>query len=126
MGAPLNALNIYIQKYILIYGILEDLMIHSFDNESGSFTWDLQKESLNVLRHGIDFAEASQAFFDPHCLILEDDPHSMDESRYYCVGNVMGKIVTVRFTYREGRIRIFGAGYWRKWRKIYETKNSLR
>jgi hypothetical protein len=33
--------------------------------------------------------------------------------------------VTVRFTYREGVIRIYGAGYWRKGRKIYEEANHL-
>lgn len=32
--------------------------------------------------------------------------------------------MTVRFTYRERRIRIFGAGYWRKGKRIYE-KNKI-
>jgi hypothetical protein len=32
--------------------------------------------------------------------------------------------MTVRFTYRKGRIRIFGAGYWRKGKKIYEQQNG--
>jgi hypothetical protein len=32
-------------------------------------------------------------------------------------------IITVRFTYRYGKIRIFGAGYWRKGKKEYEKKN---
>lgn len=31
--------------------------------------------------------------------------------------------MTVRFTYREGRIRIFGAGYWRKGKSVYEQPN---
>jgi hypothetical protein len=31
--------------------------------------------------------------------------------------------MTVRFTYRAGVIRIFGAGYWRKGKKIYEREN---
>ena len=34
-------------------------------------------------------------------------------------------IITVRFTYREGKVRIFGAGYWRKGRKRYEQQNNL-
>jgi hypothetical protein len=33
--------------------------------------------------------------------------------------------VTVRFTLREGVIRIYGAGYWRKGKKIYEEANQL-
>jgi uncharacterized protein len=31
--------------------------------------------------------------------------------------------MTVRFTYREAHIRIFGAGYWRKGKRIYEQQN---
>jgi len=35
-------------------------------------------------------------------------------------------VVTVRFTYREGVIRIIGAGLWRKGRGIYERENQAR
>ena len=47
--------------------------------------------------------------------------------RYYCFGlNREGDgILTVRFTYRAARIRIIGAGYWRKGKKIYDEANSL-
>ncbi len=31
--------------------------------------------------------------------------------------------MTVRFTYRAGRIRIFGASYWWKGKRIYEQQN---
>ena len=34
-------------------------------------------------------------------------------------------ILTVRFTYRNQRIRIIGAGYWRRGKKIYEQTNSI-
>ena len=33
---------------------------------------------------------------------------------------IKNKICTVRFTYRNGCIRIFGAGYWRQGKKDYE------
>jgi hypothetical protein len=33
--------------------------------------------------------------------------------------------MTVRFTYRGNTIRIIGAGYWRKGKKIYETSNKV-
>jgi hypothetical protein len=32
--------------------------------------------------------------------------------------------MTMRFTWREGRIRIFGAGYWRKGKTIYEQQSG--
>ncbi len=40
-----------------------------------------------------------------------------------CFGIVEGNVLTVRFTWRAGRIRIIGAGYWRKGRKAYEEAN---
>ena len=101
-------------------------MIEFFEFQSGVFVWNLRKEANNVLRHGMNFSEASLAFQDRRRLILEDQIHSAEERRYFCVGEVMGRVATVRFTYREGRIRIFGAGYWRKWRKLYEEKKALR
>ena len=38
---------------------------------------------------------------------------------------VEGEVLTVRFTHREDVIRIFGAGYWRKGRILYEQENPL-
>jgi uncharacterized protein len=64
------------------------------------------------------------AFFDPRRVIAEDLAHGGGERRYYCFGVVDGGVMAVRFTYRDGSIRIFGAGYWRKGQKIYEQQNS--
>lgn len=69
------------------------------------------------------FADAQRAFFDPCRVIAEDGGHSETEPRYFCFGIVDGGVMTVRFTHRGGRIRIFGAGYWRKGKKIYEDEN---
>ena len=49
---------------------------------------------------------------------------SQIEERYYCIGNVGGDILTVRFTHRHNTIRIIGAGYWRKGRELYEEQNE--
>ena len=77
----------------------------------------------NRTKHGVSFAAAQAAFFDPRRIIAEDLKHSGAEPRYFCFGVVTGGVMTVRFTYRAGRIRIFGAGYWRKGRRIYEQQN---
>ncbi|MBF0469468.1 MAG: BrnT family toxin [Desulfamplus sp.] len=55
-------------------------------------------------------------------IILEDLEHSTDEKRFYCLGRVSDGILTVRFTYRSDKIRIFDAGYWRKGKKTEEFK----
>jgi uncharacterized DUF497 family protein len=88
-----------------------------------SFEWDHAKDRLNRTKHGVSFALAQNAFFDPHRVIAEDLEHSGEEPRYFCFGMVAGAVVTVRFTYRANRIRIFGAGYWRKGKQIYEQQN---
>jgi hypothetical protein len=41
------------------------------------------------------------------------------------IGRAGDGIMTVRFTYRGNVIRIYGAGYWRKGRKIYEEQNKI-
>jgi hypothetical protein len=88
-----------------------------------SFEWDDAKDRANRLKHGVSFAQAQAAFFDPRRVIAEDLDRSGAESRYFCFGVVGGGVMTVRFTRRGGRIRIFGAGYWRKGKRIYEQQN---
>ena len=87
------------------------------------FDWDEDKNKENISKHKVSFYFAQYAFADPNRIILEDLKHSQKENRYYCIGKVNSGIMTVRFTYRNNIIRIFGAGYWRKGKKIYEEKN---
>jgi len=68
---------------------------------------------------------AQYAFADPHRVIAEDLAHGETEKRYFCFVEVEGGILTVRFNYRVGVIRIFGAGYWRKGKAIYESENKI-
>ena len=92
-----------------------------------SFEWDDKKDGENQLKHGVSFSEAQFAFFDENRVIAEDLGHSDKEKRYYCFGydQTFEGILTVRFTYRKNCIRIFGAGYWRKGKKIYEQENKI-
>jgi uncharacterized DUF497 family protein len=65
-------------------------------------------------------------FLDPRRVIAEDLDHSAGEPRYFCFGRVDDAVMTVRFTYPAGKIRIFGAGYWRKGKAIYEKANRKK
>jgi uncharacterized protein len=47
------------------------------------------------------------------------------EERFFCFGKVEGGVLTVRFTYRNSLIRIFGADFWRKGKQIYDKENNL-
>ena len=89
------------------------------------FEWDPAKDRANQAKHGVAFTRAQYAFADPRRVIAEDIAHSQREQRYYCFGEVDGGIMTVRFTWRDSVIRIFGAGYWRKGKAIYEQQNPL-
>lgn len=73
---------------------------------------------------GYLFFDAQKAFLDPNRIIAEDAKHSKAEKRYYCFGQVNEAVMTVCFTYKAHKIRIFGAGYWRKGRKIYEKAQN--
>lgn len=89
------------------------------------FEWDSKKDHENQQKHGVSFESAQYAFADPHRIIAEDLNHSDDEIRYYCFGKSGDGILTVRFTYRNNVIRIFGVGYWRKGKAIYEHENKI-
>ena len=84
--------------------------------------WDPLKDRENQRKHGVPFEVAQYAFADPDRVIAEDLTHSQEEQRFFCFGRVGEGVMTVRFTVRGSTIRIFGAGYWRKGKKIYEDK----
>jgi len=89
------------------------------------FEWDPKKDTENSTKHGVPFALAQRVFGDPWRVIVHDPNHSQEENRFYCFGWVGEGVITVRFTYRMNVIRILGAGYWRKGRKIYEAQNKI-
>ncbi len=92
------------------------------------FEWDETKNLGNIEKHGVSFFEAQHAFLDGNRVIAKDLTHSDTEDRFYCFGKDQeGEgILTVRFTYRNQRIRIIGAGYWRRGKKIYEQNNPVQ
>ena len=89
------------------------------------FEWDSEKDTENQTKHGVAFATAQRAFADPNRVIAEHLSHSARETRYYCFGRVEGGVLTVRFTFRDNIVRIFGAGYWRRGKATYERQNQI-
>ncbi|MCH7742438.1 MAG: BrnT family toxin [Proteobacteria bacterium] len=93
---------------------------------SGKFDWNPKKDIANQKKHGVSFSKAQYAFADPNRVIAKDISHSTArEQRFFCFGDLGDGIVTVRFTYRRNVIRIFGAGYWRKGKRVYERKKKI-
>ncbi|WPX99779.1 BrnT family toxin (plasmid) [Candidatus Megaera polyxenophila] len=90
-----------------------------------TFEWDEEKNRINIEKHQVSFYKAQEVFYDLNRIILKDIEHSNNEDRFFCLGKVEQHILTVRFTIRGYSIRILGAGYWRKGRKIYDKENQV-
>ncbi|MBW7858336.1 MAG: BrnT family toxin [Leptonema sp. (in: Bacteria)] len=90
------------------------------------FEWDEIKNKSNIIKHKISFEEAQYAFADTKRVIAIDHKHSTNaEIRYFCYGMLDDRVITVRFTYRAHKIRIFGAGYWREgYEKYFKEKRK--
>lgn len=119
-------LEVYVRKagVVRICLLWVYLYIKHAYNLCMKFEWDDGKDKANREKHGVSFAIARQAFADPSRIILEDVAHSKTERRFFCIGMVMGRVCTVRFTMRGPSCRIFGAGYWRSGRKLYEREKK--
>ena len=89
------------------------------------FEWDEAKNEYNQKAHKISFEYSQRVFLDPKRLIAKDEAQSKTEERLFCIGKIDNKIITARFTYRNEKIRILGAGFWRKGRKAYEKENRI-
>ena len=50
--------------------------------------WDIQKNSLNIKKHHINFKDAARIFFDENRVEIYDSLHSELEDRYITIGMV--------------------------------------
>jgi uncharacterized DUF497 family protein len=84
------------------------------------FEWDPGKAVVNLAKHGIDFADATEVLFDAMAITLPDEER--DEERFVTSGrDAFSRILVVIHTWREDRIRIISARRaTRRERKHYE------
>jgi uncharacterized DUF497 family protein len=77
------------------------------------FEWDIEKEKVNIQKHGISFKTAELVFDDENRLEIFDEIHSDYEDRYITIGMIgeVAMIVMVSYTMRndESTIRIISA-----------------
>ncbi|MGM4966720.1 BrnT family toxin [Tardiphaga sp. 1201_B9_N1_1] len=87
-------------------------MTEKFDRESISgFDWDEEKNEVNHLKHGIDFNDATEIFFEP-IILRRSDRHN--EERWTALGQLGDRLIVVVFPWREETIRIISARRARK------------
>ena len=87
-----------------------------------SFSWDEEKNKLNVKKHGITFEEATTVFDDDDAIFIADDSHSKNEERYSVIGfSERLRLLIVCHCYRNGDtvLRIISA------RKANKTEELL-
>lgn len=73
------------------------------------FQWDRAKASANLLRHGVDFADAATSFDDQRALTIPD-PDAAHEERFITLGmDALGRLLVTVWTVREDAIRLISA-----------------
>jgi len=72
------------------------------------FEWDESKRRSNIVKHGIDFSDATEAFYDPAAYSFRSR-HPASEQRYVNVGLMRGALIAVIFTVRGEAVRIISA-----------------
>lgn len=87
------------------------------------FDWDDGNARKNE-RHGVSAGEAEEVFFSTPLLLIDDERHSQQESRYHALGvTAVGRRVHVSFTLRRDStaIRVISVrDMSRKERAVYE------
>jgi len=84
--------------------------LYSFDDKQ--FEWDINKNTINVNKHGVSFKEAASVFSDTGALFFEDEAHSRGEERFIVIGRSKKlNLLMVCHCYRNGdsTIRLISA-----------------
>lgn len=59
------------------------------------FEWDINKEALNLKKHGVSFEQAAYVFADPYALSIYDKNHSANEDRWVLLGKTIKELLLV-------------------------------
>jgi len=97
-------------------------MDNSFIFQGIKFLWDLKKAQINLQKHGVNFEQACEVFFDPFIRVL--DASVEDEARDAVIGvNSNGKhLFVVHIQLEEDCFRIISARkVTKKERYFYES-----
>ena len=90
------------------------------------FDWDAGNARKSVEKHHVSQFEAEQIFFNQPLLVVADDKHSQEETRYHALGITDdSRFLYVSFTLRieNTLIRVISArDMHRKEKAIYEQK----
>jgi len=90
------------------------------------FEWDEEKEQENIQFHGVNFTDASQAFYDYFRMERHDADSSDGEERWQTMG-FFKDVLFVVYTERRDAIRIISARVAEPFeRRIYHGYSEAR
>ena len=96
-----------------------------FDFEAiTGFDWDEGNKEKNRIKHGVDYLECEEVFFNRPLIIGDDTKHSSQENRYFVLGRSnAGRTLFLVITIRKDKIRVISArDQSRKERQVYEQQ----
>ena len=73
------------------------------------FDWDPVKAELNWRKHQVPFDAAIEVFLDPNRVDFDVSRDGEREERRKAVGVVTGRILSLVYTMRDGRMRVISA-----------------
>ena len=90
------------------------------------FEWDEGNLTKNWDSHQVSSSECEEAFLNVPLLLADDVKHSVDEARYYALGQTDGgRPLFIAFAVRGTRIRVVSARPMSgKERRIHDQANS--
>ena len=90
--------------------------------EATGFEWDDGNADKNWIRHRVSQSECEQIFFNRPLVVMEDEIHSLEELRYFALGQTdAGRLLFVVYTLRGEKVRVISArDMTRPERKDYE------
>jgi uncharacterized protein len=87
------------------------------------FEWDEHNAGKNWERHGVTAKECEELFFQSPLVVRDDPRHSIQEPRYYALGQTAaGRLLFVAFTIRGDLIRVISVrDMSRREREVYRS-----
>ena len=68
------------------------------------FEWDENKEEINIRKHGVNFNEAQEAFYDENAIDDYDEFNSDEEQRFALIGLSTKRLLFVSYTVRQNTV----------------------
>ena len=93
-------------------------MKHEILNCKG-FQWDQGNSLKNQISHDVSISESEQIFFNQPLIVGYDQKHSLNEDRYYVLGQTdEGRELFIVFTIRDNLISVISAREMSKKEKV--------